>query len=210
MISRIDHISIAVKNYPEALHFFKDILGAAPGAGAQNNDMKYHWQIFSFGDLSRLELITPLEEETFLTNFLNKHAKTVVDKSVWRLDMLPDYYSLNIKVINEHGKLLQEGRDISLLKKSLIKHSENLTQSIEHPITQIKEKKQWDFGDLPENVQLEMHGKIFDVIGQPKPELPFSVILMVVLVFTIIGLLAGLLPAFKATKIDPVEALAHE
>jgi len=42
MISRIDHISIAVKDYPEALYFFKDILGAVTGAGAQNNDMKYH------------------------------------------------------------------------------------------------------------------------------------------------------------------------
>jgi methylmalonyl-CoA/ethylmalonyl-CoA epimerase len=35
--------------------------------------MKYHWQIFSFGDLSRLELITPLEENTFLSKFLNKN-----------------------------------------------------------------------------------------------------------------------------------------
>jgi methylmalonyl-CoA/ethylmalonyl-CoA epimerase len=73
MISRIDHISIAVKDYPEALHFFKDILGAVPGAGARNNDMKYHWQIISFGDLSRLELITPLEEKSFLTTFFNKN-----------------------------------------------------------------------------------------------------------------------------------------
>ncbi len=73
MISRIDHISIAVKDYTKALHFFKDILGAIPGAGAQNKNMKYHWQIFSFGDLSRLELIHPLEEDTFLTNFLNKN-----------------------------------------------------------------------------------------------------------------------------------------
>jgi methylmalonyl-CoA/ethylmalonyl-CoA epimerase len=73
MISRIDHISIAVKDYPKALHFFKDILGAVLGAGARNNDMKYHWQIFSFGDLSRLELITPLEKKTFLTKFLKKN-----------------------------------------------------------------------------------------------------------------------------------------
>jgi methylmalonyl-CoA/ethylmalonyl-CoA epimerase len=73
MISRIDHISIAVKDYSKALYFFKDILGAVLGAGARNNDMKYHWQIFSFGDLSRLELITPLEKKTFLTKFLKKN-----------------------------------------------------------------------------------------------------------------------------------------
>jgi len=76
MISRIDHISIAVKDYTKALHFFQNILGAIPGARAQNKKMKYHWQIFSFGDLSRLELINPLGEDTFLTNFLkkNKHG----------------------------------------------------------------------------------------------------------------------------------------
>ncbi len=73
MISRIDHISIVVKDYPKALYFFKDILGAVLGAGDQNNDLKYRWQIFSLGDLSRLELITPLEEKSFLTKFLNKH-----------------------------------------------------------------------------------------------------------------------------------------
>ena len=42
MISRIDHISIAVKDYSKELHFFKDILGAVLGAGARNNDMQYH------------------------------------------------------------------------------------------------------------------------------------------------------------------------
>lgn len=73
MISRIDHISIAVKDYPQALHFFKDILGAVLGVGARNEDMKYYWQIFSFGDLSRLELITPMEEKTFLTKFFKKN-----------------------------------------------------------------------------------------------------------------------------------------
>jgi len=34
MISRIDHVSIAVKDYEKAVHFFKDILGAIPGAAA--------------------------------------------------------------------------------------------------------------------------------------------------------------------------------
>ena len=96
-----------------------------------------------------------------LTTFLNKHSKVVIDKAVWRLDMLPEYYSLNIKVINEHGNLLEMGRDISILKKSLVKYSENLSQSIEHPLAQIKGIKQWEFGDLPENVELEMHGKKF-------------------------------------------------
>lgn len=73
MISRVDHVSIAVKDYEKALHFFKNILGAIPGAGDKDQQMKYRWQMLSLGDLSRLELIHPTEEETFLDNFFKKN-----------------------------------------------------------------------------------------------------------------------------------------
>jgi methylmalonyl-CoA/ethylmalonyl-CoA epimerase len=73
MISRIDHISIAVKDYDKALHFFQNILGAIPGAGAKEENMKYYWQICSLGDLSRLEIINPTEQGGFLDNFFKKH-----------------------------------------------------------------------------------------------------------------------------------------
>jgi len=75
MISRIDHISIAVKDYEKALHFFRDILGAISGASAENHDMKYRWEIFSFGDLSRLELLCPTGKGGFLDNFLKKRKR---------------------------------------------------------------------------------------------------------------------------------------
>jgi len=71
MISRIDHVSIAVKDGQKALRFFIDLLGAVPGAAASDPVMKYRWQIMSLGDLSRLEVIYPIEEGSFLTNFLS-------------------------------------------------------------------------------------------------------------------------------------------
>jgi methylmalonyl-CoA/ethylmalonyl-CoA epimerase len=70
MISRIDHVSIAVKNQEKAEHFFRDILGAIAGAGASDFASKFFWQIFSLGDLSRLEIISPTEEGSFLDGFL--------------------------------------------------------------------------------------------------------------------------------------------
>ena len=74
MISRIDHISIAVKNYEKARFFFQDILGAVPGAGANNHDNQFFWQIFSLGDLSRFELIYPTGPDGLLKKFLkNKY-----------------------------------------------------------------------------------------------------------------------------------------
>jgi len=74
LISRIDHVSIAVRNYEKAEHFFQVILGAIPGASSRDAAMKYFWQLFSLGDLSRLEIITPTAEGSFLDNFLSQRA----------------------------------------------------------------------------------------------------------------------------------------
>jgi methylmalonyl-CoA/ethylmalonyl-CoA epimerase len=70
LISRIEHISLAVNDYDKAVHFFKNILGAIPGVGAEDSNLKFYWRIFSLGDLSRLELIKPTGEGSFLGNFL--------------------------------------------------------------------------------------------------------------------------------------------
>jgi methylmalonyl-CoA/ethylmalonyl-CoA epimerase len=70
MISRIDHISLAVKDFEKARRFLTDILGAVPGARETDETMKFTWEIFSLGDLSRFELITPTGEDSFINGFL--------------------------------------------------------------------------------------------------------------------------------------------
>lgn len=70
MISRIDHVSIAVKDQEKAEHFFHDILGAIAGSEASDRVSKFFWQLFSLGDLSRLEIISPTGEGSFLDGFL--------------------------------------------------------------------------------------------------------------------------------------------
>ena len=70
MILRIDHVAVAVKDYEKAARFFTDILGAIPGQGAGDDSMKYFWQLFSLGDLSRIELLRPTGEGSYLDKFL--------------------------------------------------------------------------------------------------------------------------------------------
>ncbi len=71
MILRVDHIAIAVKDYPRARDFFTRILGAIPGSAADDNHaMMYRWENLGLGDLSRLELLTPTGENSFLDGFL--------------------------------------------------------------------------------------------------------------------------------------------
>ncbi len=71
MISRIDHVSIAVKDYDLALDFFQKIAGIIPGASDTDNRLEFKWQMFSAGDLSRLELIHSTGPNSFLTKFLS-------------------------------------------------------------------------------------------------------------------------------------------
>jgi methylmalonyl-CoA/ethylmalonyl-CoA epimerase len=70
MISRVDHVAIAVKDYDKALSFFTEVLGAIPGSSGKDPGLKYYWENFCLGDLSRLELITPTASGSFLDNFL--------------------------------------------------------------------------------------------------------------------------------------------
>jgi methylmalonyl-CoA/ethylmalonyl-CoA epimerase len=72
MILRIDHVSIAVRNEEKARHFFGQLMGAVTGAGAADEAMNYRWQIYSLGDMSRLELIHPTGPGSFLDGFLKE------------------------------------------------------------------------------------------------------------------------------------------
>ncbi|PKL17411.1 MAG: hypothetical protein CVV49_11395 [Spirochaetae bacterium HGW-Spirochaetae-5] len=70
MILRIDHVSIAVKDYDKADAFFTKLLGLVSGGAGDDRSSKYKFQIYSAGDLSRLELIAPTGDGSFLDSFL--------------------------------------------------------------------------------------------------------------------------------------------
>lgn len=99
MISRIDHVSFAVKDYEKAVHFFQDILGAVTGAYGEDDNLKYFWHVFSLGDLTRIELIKPAGEGSFLDNFLSDKR----DGGVHHITMeTPDILHAK-KVLEENG-----------------------------------------------------------------------------------------------------------
>ena len=74
MISRIDHVSLAVSDSQKAMDFFRKLLGVVPGASGSDARMKYCWQILSAGDLSRLEILAPTGTGSFLDGFLKNKA----------------------------------------------------------------------------------------------------------------------------------------
>jgi methylmalonyl-CoA/ethylmalonyl-CoA epimerase len=72
MISRIDHIAIAVKDHEGAARFFRDVLGAIPGECFEVPRQQFIWQSLVLGDLTRLELVSPMGEGGLLGGFLSK------------------------------------------------------------------------------------------------------------------------------------------
>ncbi|RJP16684.1 MAG: hypothetical protein C4520_18040 [Candidatus Abyssobacteria bacterium SURF_5] len=74
MITRIDHVSLAVRDYEAAKTFFENVFGAVSGAVMEDTSLHYLWHMFTLGDMSRLELITPAGEPSFLKNFLAEKA----------------------------------------------------------------------------------------------------------------------------------------
>jgi len=72
MILRVDHVSIAVHDFDKAFKFLTEVLGAIPGSLGEDSRMQYKWEIFSLGDMSRLELVTPTRPDSFLKKFLKE------------------------------------------------------------------------------------------------------------------------------------------
>ena len=70
IINRIDHVSIAVRDFRKAAGFFTRVLGAAPGAASSDKGLKFLAETFSLGDLSRIELMTATRVGSFLDRFL--------------------------------------------------------------------------------------------------------------------------------------------
>lgn len=121
MISRIDHVSIAVKDIEKAIHFFKNILGAKQGVGDNDPEMQYSWRILSLGDLSRLELINPTDPGSFLGNFLKRHPSGGVHHITLQTQNLQDA----LKVL-DHNNIPYFGyRDMGDNWKEVFIHPKN-------------------------------------------------------------------------------------
>jgi ATP-dependent helicase HrpA len=74
-------------------------------------------------------------------------------EEVWDDVTLPVHLTMNFKVVNEHGKLLEQGRDLYVLKAKL---QGNVKASIKKVAEKGIEKESlttWDFGKLPQSYE---------------------------------------------------------
>jgi methylmalonyl-CoA/ethylmalonyl-CoA epimerase len=70
-------VSLAVEDYEGAVEFYTKILGAVSQYNGTDNNLKYYWETFALGDLSRFEIIKSTRRGSFLENFFKRRGNGV-------------------------------------------------------------------------------------------------------------------------------------
>jgi len=98
MIRRIDHVSIAVRDQAKAKAFFIDVLGGKNLFEAPVPWQKYRWTTIELGTSCFIELIDPLEKESFVQKFLDHRGEG------------PHHITIQVNDIQEVHRKLEENR----------------------------------------------------------------------------------------------------
>ena len=93
-----------------------------------------------------------------LALFLSKQQGTTVPASAFDPASLLDHLHMNFKIVDEAGKQLAMGRDLNELRRRLGIKVKTTFEQIEHPKFNRDDVSEWDFGDLPDSVQVQRHG----------------------------------------------------
>jgi ATP-dependent helicase HrpA len=88
---------------------------------------------------------------------LKRYANIEIAKEVLADAPVDNFYCFNIKVIDEEGKVLESGRELTSLRE---KYRERVQKTIQVAATNIEKENilSWDFGSLPASLQLQRGG----------------------------------------------------
>ncbi|MEN0035889.1 MAG: ATP-dependent RNA helicase HrpA [Cellvibrio sp.] len=80
-----------------------------------------------------------------------------IANEAWLETNVDDYYRFNIHVVDDKGKIIASGRDLSPLRE---KYRERVQQNIQSAATNIERDgiSSWDFDELPQSIQLPRGG----------------------------------------------------
>ncbi len=88
---------------------------------------------------------------------LKRQTLVEVPPAAWSQVELDDFYRFNIQVLDERGKIIDRGRDLSELRA---RYREQAQENIQSAASSMERDgiRQWDFGELPQSVQLKRGG----------------------------------------------------
>ena len=98
-----------------------------------------------------------------LSATLKRQRAVSISADDWQIDALADYYRMNIRVVDERGKLLAQSRSMTELVAQF-RDGASVTAAPKGAFTQ-KTVTDWDFGDLPATWRSRAAG--MDIVAYP-------------------------------------------
>ncbi len=89
---------------------------------------------------------------------LQSIAGTTIPRELFRPEQLPDHLRMRVRVIDDAGTAIADGRDLPALKRELAPKMRSSFESISERKWVRDSIRDWDFGDLPETVPLNRGG----------------------------------------------------
>ncbi|MEY4642357.1 MAG: ATP-dependent helicase HrpB [Pseudomonadota bacterium] len=100
-----------------------------------------------------------------LARQLLRHTGVQLPPDCWDTAVLPEHLSMNIRVLDENGKLLGSGRDLQVLREQFAGTVQaSISKAAQHSIEQ-KGLTAWTFGDLP--LEQELGGGAVKIKAYP-------------------------------------------
>ncbi|MCP1726800.1 ATP-dependent helicase HrpA [Natronospira proteinivora] len=93
-----------------------------------------------------------------LARQLSRMTGTTVEPEDFRLDQLPDYLRLTIRLLDGEGRTVAESSDLKALKGEYSHRASESAGTAGTPEWPDRETRRWDFGTMPEQVEVERHG----------------------------------------------------
>jgi ATP-dependent RNA helicase HrpA len=95
---------------------------------------------------------------TTLSTQLRKLTAVDIALSDWNLAELPNYLQMNFRLVDERGELLEESRDLNLLKQNWAKEAAASFRKIPDSNYEKQGLTSWTFGDFPTQITLDQNG----------------------------------------------------
>lgn len=93
-----------------------------------------------------------------LTEELQRMTGLLVPKDAWRAEPLPAHCLARFRVVDAEGVTLATGRDLGALQQDLGERARQVFHTMSHETWERQDVTDWDFGSLPEAVDLAQRG----------------------------------------------------
>lgn len=94
----------------------------------------------------------------FLAERLQQISGVAVPADAWRRELLPPHLTAFYTIVDEHGTLLAQGRELADLKKRFGARAQQEFSGLSDVGCERRDIQDWDFGTLPDSVELEQGG----------------------------------------------------